>query len=800
MKATIQWLSDFVDIDLEVHKLADLMTMSGFEVEAVQRLGEGLEKILVGEIVDVGPHPTTAGLTICHVTAGGSPVTIVTSAPNVRAGLKVPLALPGVRLPGGIEVGKRAFGGVESVGVLLAEDEMALTADHSGIMELPGSAATGRPITEALDLADWLLDIGVTPNRADCLSIIGLAREISALTNVPFKKKKISIVEEGPDITTLASVDVIDKDLCPRYTARIYQGITIGKSPFWMRLRLKRLDLRDINNVVDITNYVMLEYGQPLHAFDYNLLEGHRIVVKRAARGETFYTLDAVERKLDEEMLMIWDGQRPVAIGGVMGGANTEIQDDTTDVLMEAAFFHPPSIRRTAKKLGLPSEAAFRMERGVDPVGLLDSANRAAGLMRDLAGGTVARGMIDILGPIPLPKPVTVRTSRTKKIMGFDVTTKESKEFLKRLQLDIKGETDDSVTALPPPFRMDLEREIDLIEEVARLKGFDRIPETLPNIGMDYAERSPIRTLTERVSEVMLSEGFNEVITYSFIGGDWLNKLGLPEGDPRRTAILLANPMNEDMAVMRTTLIPSILKTCVTNINYLNYDVRIFETARVFTPNKKGLPTEDEHLCALISGKRYPKQWGMPASDVDFFDIKGIWETVVDKLGFLEIEYTENTGHPYLDAGHSCAVTSGKTPVGCVGKVDRTVMKSFDLGRDAYVLEVNLSALVDRTAREFSFRSLSRFPSVLRDISMVVGGDLTSQKIVEAICGAGDTLIKEVTIFDVYQGKQIQEDRKSLALTVRYQSDDKTLTDDEVNAVHGRVLDVLKKKLDVQIR
>jgi len=774
--------------------------MSGFEVEAVQRLGEGLENILVGEIVEVSPHPSTKGLTVSKVTTGGSPVSIVSSAPNIRMGLKVPIALPGVRLPGGIEVGKRAFGSVESVGVLLAEDEMGLTADHSGIMEIPGSAKVGRPLTEAMDLVDWLLDVGVTPNRADCLSILGLAREISALTHAPLKKKKITVVEDGPDINTLTSVDVIDKDLCPRYTARVYQGITIGKSPFWMRLRLKRLDLRDINNVVDITNYVMVEYGQPMHSFDYSLLAQNRIVVKRAKKGETFWSLDAVERTLDEQMLMIWDGEKPVAIGGVMGGANSEIQDDTTDVLMEAAYFHPPSIRRTAKILNLPSEAAFRMERGVDPVGLVDAANRTAELMREFTGATVARGMIDIIGPMPLPKPVTIRTSRTKKIMGFDITTKESREYLERLQIEIQKETDDSITALPPTYRMDLEREIDLIEEVARLKGFERIPETLPEIDMEYSEQSPIRTVSQRVSEVMLSAGFNEIITYSFIGSDWLNRLGLPDGDPRRSPIVLSNPMNEDMAVMRTTLIPSILKTCVTNINYLNYDVRVYEIARVFKPQEKGLPAEEEHLCALISGKRYPKQWGMATSDVDFYDIKGIWETVVDKLGLLEIEYIDNSDYPYLDGAQSCAVMSGKTPIGCIGKVAPAVMKGFDLGRDAYVLEVNLSALLGCASREISFKPLSRFPSVLRDISMVVGGDVTSGKVIEAITQAGDSLIRDVTIFDVYQGKQIQGDKKSLALTVRYQSEEKTLTDEEVNMVHGRVLDVLKKRLDVQIR
>ena len=800
MKATIEWLSDFIDIDLDVHKLADLMTMSGLEVEATQRLGEGLEKILVGEILEVKAHPKEEGLTVSKVAAGGSAVTIVSSAPNIRIGLKTPLALPGVRLPGGIEVDTRTFQGVESVGVLLAEDEMGLTSDHSGVMELPETSRVGKPLTEALNLTDWLLDIGVTPNRADCLSIIGLAREISALTNVPLKKREIKVIEEGPDIHTLTSVQVIDKELCPRYTARVVQGINIKKSPFWMRLRLKRLDLRDISNVVDITNYIMLEYGQPMHAFDYHLLSENRIVVKRAAKGETFFTLDAIERTLDEDVLMICDGQKPVGIGGVMGGANSEIQDDTSSVVLEAAYFHPPSIRRTSRKLGLSTEAAFRFERGVDPVGVVDAANRAAELMRELAGGVIARGMIDVVGGIPLPKPLTIRSSRAKKVMGFDVTTAEIKGFLQRLQLEVQGEGGDSVTVLPPTFRMDLEREIDLIEEVARLKGFEHIPETLPRIGMDYWERSPIRTLTERVSEVMLSCGLSETITYSFIGADSFDKLGLARDDPRRTAIVLKNPMSEDMGVMRTTLIPSMIKTCVTNINYLNYDVRIFEIARVFTPGPKGLPREDEYLCALISGRRYPRQWGMPVVEVDFYDVKGIWETIVDKLGLLEIEYVENADYPYLDGEQSCMIVSGTRPIGCIGKIDRDVMNYFDLGRDAYVLEVNLSELLNCAVREVTFRPVSRFPSILRDISLVVDRAVKSRQIVEVISGAKDTLIKGVTIFDMYQGKQIQEDKKSLALTVRYQSEDRTLTDDEVNEMHSRVIDILKERLGVQIR
>ncbi len=800
MKATIQWLRDFVDIDLDVHRLTDLLTMSGLEVEAVQQLGEGLDKVIVGKIVKTAVHPENEKLSVATVDMGKGTVSVVSSAPNIAVGLNSALALPGTRLPGGITVEKRAFGGIESVGVLLAEDEMGLTADHTGVMELPQTARVGSPLSKLLNLSDWLLDIGVTPNRADCLSIVGLAREISALTNVPFRPLAIPIREDGPDVHSLSSVEVIDKDLCPRYTARVIQHVTIGKSPFWMRLRLKQLDVRDISNIVDITNYVMLEYGQPLHAFDYRLLAQNRIVVKRAARGGGFFTLDTVERKLDEDILMICDGEKPVAIGGVMGGANSEIQDDTDTVLLESAYFHPPSIRRTSKKLGLSTEAAFRFERGVDPDGVIAAGNRAAQLMQELAGGVIAKGIIDIQGEVPRPKPITIRTARTKKIMGFDVTTPEIRNYLERLFIDVKDEKADAVTAQPPTFRMDLEREIDLIEEVARLKGFSEIPETLPEIRMDYTSRSPIRSLREEISDIMLSLGFNEVITYSFIGADSFDKMGLAPKDPKRSTIPLKNPMNEDMAVMRTTLIPGIIKTAVTNINYLNYDLRLFEVARVFLPRAKGLPDEEETLCALISGKRSPRQWGMPALDVDFYDVKGIWETIVDKLGLTDIEYADNTEYLYLDPVESCVISYRGDTIGRVGKIDRDVMKNFDLVRDAYLLEVTVTGLVGGTDHEASFRPIPRYPSVLRDISLMVGSDVKAKEIVDAIKGAGDSMIKDVTIFDMYMGKQIQEGKKSLALTVRYQSEDRTLTDEEVNVMHGRVIDLLKKRLGVQIR
>ena len=455
MKATLNWLRDFVDIEMDVYKLADLLTMSGLEVEEVMKLGEGLGKVVVGEIIEVNPHPDDEKLFVATVYDGSDKLKIVSAAPNTNVGLKTALAHSGLTLPNGMKIDKRKFKGVKSLGVLLAEDELGLTHDHTGLIVLPKDASPGRPITEVLDIEDYLLDIGISPNRADCLSILGLARDISAITDVPLRPPKLKVVEKGPDIGGLTSVDVIDKDLCPRYSARVIQDIKIRQAPLWMRMRLCSLDVRDINNIVDITNYVMLEYGQPLHAFDYNLLYENRIVVRRAKVGEKFFTLDAIERNLNPDVLMICDGEKSIGIGGVMGGANSEIQDDTETVLLESAHFYPPSIYKTSRTLGLPTEAAFRFERGVDPGGTVAAADRAASLMAEMADGIIAKGVIDVKGDIPVRPTIKIRTERTKKIVGFEVTTKEIEKCLKRLLIEIVDKKDDSVSAKPPSYRLD---------------------------------------------------------------------------------------------------------------------------------------------------------------------------------------------------------------------------------------------------------------------------------------------------------------------------------------------------------
>jgi len=796
MKTTLEWLREFVDIDMDVEPFSDLLTMSGLEVEEVVRLGEGLEKIIVGEIIEVSAHPESDTLSVAKVSAGSQTVEIVSSAPNVTVGLKTALALPGTRLPGGITVEKRKFKGVESTGVLLAEDELGITQDHSGLIELPKSAKAGRPIDEILEVSDYLFDISITPNRADCLSVIGIARDVAAILKKPLTIPKIKLPEEGDDITSLTSIEVIDKDLCPRYAARIIQGITIKQSPLWMKIRLNALGVRDINNIVDISNYVMLESGQPLHAFDYHLLEENRIVVKRAKQGDTFFTLDAVERKLTDDILMICDGKRYVAIGGIMGGANSEIQDDTDTVLLESAFFHPPSIHRSARYLGLMTEAAYRMERGVDPGGQVSAVDRATQLMVELADAKAAKGVIDVIGPIPVRPTIHLRLERARKIIGFDVTGEEIADIMTRLSMDVKKKKG-ALEVTPPSYRLDLDREIDLIEEVARIKGYDEIPGTLPEISMGYEDRTDHEKLMRLAFDVMISEGFSEIITYSFIERDTFERLGIKNG----SAVELANPMSEEMAIMRTTLIPGVIKAAVGNMNHLNTDLKLFEIARAYIPRKdEKLPEEPYILSALISGDRFPRQWGQDVRPVDFFDLKGVWETLIKRIGISDVTYEGGDGISYLDSVESCVIKAGGSIVGVLGRLDEIVAERYDLSRTVYVMEVNLTALERMEKEVVTYTPIPRYPPVLRDIALVVAEGVKSRDIVETVRNTTGDIGRSITVFDVYTGKQIETGKKSLALSVTYQSDERTLTDEEVNDVHGKVIDVLEKTLSVQIR
>jgi len=563
-----------------------------------------------------------------------------------------------------------------------------------------------------------------------------------------------------------------------------------------MRIRLNALGVRDINNIVDVSNYVMLEYGQPLHAFDYNLLEENRVVVRRAKKGDTFFTLDAIERKLTEDILMICDGKRYVAIGGIMGGANSEIQDYTDTVLLESAFFHPPSVHRSARYLGLMTEAAYRMERGVDPGGQVTAVDRAMQFMAEMAGGRVAKGVIDEIGPVPKRPTIHLRPERVQKIIGFDVTTDEVSDIMIRLNMDVKKKKD-AFEITPPSYRLDLDREIDLIEEVARIKGYDEIPETLPNIAMGHEERTEHEKLMRRAFDVMISEGFSEIITYSFIERDTFERLGIHDG----ASVPLKNPMSEEMAIMRTTLIPGMVKAAVGNINHLNTDLKLFEIARVFLPRKnEKLPNEPYMLSALISGDRYPRQWGRSVEPVDFFDLKGTWETLMERFGVSDITYDDANSIPYLDSVESCVIKVGNEPIGIMGKLDEHVCERYDLSRIVYILEANLTALERIEKEAVVYTPIPRYPPVLRDIALVVAQNVKSRDIVDTVRDTTGDIGRDITVFDVYTGKQIEAGKKSLALSVTYQSDERTLTDDEVNDVHGKVIDVLEKTLSVQIR
>lgn len=561
MKVSLNWLKDYVEIRIDLKELVHLLTMSGLEVEEATSMGEGFEKVIVAEIHSIQKHPSADRLSLVEAKTHQETFSIVCGATNIKEGQKVPLALVGARLPNGIEIKRSKIRGVPSEGMLCSEIELALGQDASGIMILPSHVPLGMDLGEALGLKDTILDISITPNRPDCLCVIGVAREIAALTHQRMKYPLPSLTDLGEEIHQRTSVTILDQDLCPRYVARMIEGVKIGPSPHWMRNRLEKVGIRSINNVVDVTNYVMMENGQPLHAFDFELLEEGRIVVRRAKEGEEFVTLDGVKRTLDVEMLMICDGVKPVAIAGVMGGLNSEIKENTRRVLLESAYFNPAGNRRTSKKLGLETEAAYRFGRGIDYGGCLSAANRATQLIQELAGGRVVEGVVDAY-PIPIkPSPIHLSVKKIHQVLGTEVSAKQVRNYLEDLELEVREEDEDALVVIPPSFRGDLEREIDLIEEVARLDGYEKIPITIPKGPPSSEERSKEFLIERKAIDTLIYHGYHEVITYSFTSPASRDILGLPPDDPRRQHLRILNPLTEDFSVMRTTLFPGLMET-----------------------------------------------------------------------------------------------------------------------------------------------------------------------------------------------------------------------------------------------
>ncbi|MBW1701359.1 MAG: phenylalanine--tRNA ligase subunit beta [Deltaproteobacteria bacterium] len=802
MKLSLNWLQDYVDIEMSPDELGQLLTMTGLEVEGIEAAGNSLEEIVAAKILATKPHMEADRLSLCQVDTGREKVQVVCSAPNLEEGAMVPLALPGVKLPDGTIVKESLIRGETSTGMLLAEDEMGLTDDHSGIMILSSDYSPGIPLPSVLPVSDWVFDVDITPNRPDCASVIGIAREIAAVTGKILRRPEPGVEETGPDIKDLTSITIDDSSGCPRYAAGIIQDVALGPSPFWMRYRLYLSGIRSINNIVDVTNYVMLEMGQPLHAFDYNRLKENRIVVRRAREGEVFSTLDGEAHALNSEILMICDGERAVAVAGIMGGLNSEIFAGTRHVLLESAFFDPVTIRRGSKRLGLSTEASYRFERGADIEGVTTALKRAISLISDLAGGKISRGFIDNY-PKPYFSPdIKLRVDRTNRILGTTISLDDMAGYLKALGMEVHNINEHELKVKPPSFRVDITREADLIEEVARLSGYDNIPVTAPSIRPSEEGEAPELLLRDKARSIMTGLGFTEIITYSFISPNSADMLGAKEESPLRSFVRLMNPLTVDQSVMRTSLVPGLLATVKNNILNQEKELKLFEWGKIFM-RKEGeqLPVEKAFLAAVMTGTYRQKTWYADERAVDFYDIKGAVEAFLKGLGLQEFIFQRDNALPGYDPEISSRIYCSGSSIGQIGLVSFGTMEAYDLQiENAYLFELDIEALLKNLPGIKKFEPFTKFPAVYRDISIIIKRQLESHEIMEVIKQEGGELIESVRVFDLYEGEKMDPSKKALAFRICYRSKQGTLDGSKMNQLHESIIKKIRQKTGARLR
>lgn len=801
MNVTYNWLKEFVDFDLDPVQLADMLTMLGLEVEGMELQGSGMDDVVVAVVEQKMQHPNADKLSLCKVNTGTELLDVVCGAQNFKQGDSVALAKIGAVLPGDFRIKRSKIRGEESFGMLCSEKELGLADESAGIMILPEGFNLGQPLFDALGLKDTHFEIGLTPNRADCLSVIGVAREIAAKLGKKIVYPEISLKEGSIKVGDVIGVRVEDEQICPRYAARHIAGCKIAPSPEWLVKKLTAVGVRSINNIVDVTNLIMMELGQPLHAFDSDLLSGRRIVVRRAVDGESFTTLDGQQRELICKDLVICDAERPVALAGIMGGLNSEISDLTVNVLLESAWFKPSAIRATSKRLGLHTESSHRFERGVDIGAVTCALDRAAALIAELSGGTVAEGALDVY-PVRLQQnPITVRTDRANALIGIKLEKNEIINILRRLEFSVIELPDGDLQVVPPTYRIDIEREIDVVEEIARLNGYDNIPSTMP-LAQVVSDRPTQQQSLERIARnALVSQGMNEIINFSFTSDDLANKLLLADGDPRSSFIKLANPLVSEHAVMRTSLLPGLLETVARNMNFRSLDLSLFEMRRVYFPKEEGvMPHEPLHIAGALTGSRTALSWNQPVTPVDFYDVKGIVENVLESLKVTGVKWAADSPEPYYHPGKSCSIMVGRVKVGSLGELHPSVQEAFGLEKEVYCFELDFEKLTKVSNQRTTISVPSRFPDITRDVALLVADEISADAILDCIRSTKAPEIEQIDIFDVYRGTGIPEGFKSIAIRIRYRSYDRTLTDEEIGRIHGKVIDKLVNKLKVSIR
>ncbi|RJP81597.1 MAG: phenylalanine--tRNA ligase subunit beta [Desulfobacteraceae bacterium] len=795
MKFSLSWLQEYLPIEMTTEELAEGLTMAGLEVDSVTDRYAYLDSVLTGKIVEIKPHPNAEKLKVCLVDTGDEKRTIVCGAPNAELGMITACALPGTVFPNGAVLEKGFIRNQESSGMLCSKSELGIGLDAAGIISLPPDTIVGQKLAGALGISDMVFEVDLTPNRPDCLGIIGIAREIAAIQGSRLQYPDIESFCPGQSIAKYTSVEIQNPDLCPRYSAGLLLDVSVGPSPFWLQDRLLSIGLRPINNLVDVTNFVMMETGQPLHAFDFDMLSEKRIVVRAAEKGEIFTTLDNKERSLLPGMLLICDAEKPIALAGVMGGMNSEISEKTINVLIESACFNPGSIRKTSKTLGLNTDASFRFERGVDPGGTVRALKRAALLMKGVAGGRIVDGVVDE-NPIPASESVIQLSMRTtNRLLGMHFDQETIAAHLSSIDFSVNTINEDSLEVTVPSFRVDVSRHEDLVEEIARLSGYNNIPTTFPLIPADTKPLPKRLTIKDQIKSQFVGYGFTEVINYSFAKRSAADQLRLKSDDPGRSVMEILNPLSEDQAVMRTSLIPGLLETAYRNVSHQIKNLKLFETGKVFfnTRGKSFQPQEVEQLSCLWTGKRVESSWYGNDSDCDFFDLKGAAEGLFHSLRLEKIRFTALPLEKcsYLKPGHSAEIYIEGEPVGTIGEVHHEVLSNYNLKQAVYTMELNLDLLIPRIPEIRKYKSLPKYPSVSRDITIIVDRGIEAQSVMDALEKIDEKILEKTKLFDVYAGGKLPSGKKSLSLRLTYRSTEKTLEDDFVNDIHRQISSVL---------
>lgn len=810
MQVSIKWLKDYIDFTETPEQLADKLTMAGIPVENVVDPGEGLEKVVTGRIEKLEPHQNSDHLQICTMNVGlAENIIIVTGAQNVAEGQVVPVAMVGAHLPNGMKISKGKLRGVASNGMLCSAQELKLDLEKlpeeqkTGIFILPSDTPVGIPTKDVLGLNDVVLEFELTANRADCFSVFGLVREIAAITgNKPhFPEIKVN-EDDNTKLNDIFSVEIADPDLCSRFSTRMLKNVKIGPSPEWMQQRLEGAGIRSINNVVDVTNFVMIELGHPMHAYDYDKITGKKLIARRAIEGEELHTLDDTSRKAKGEMLVIADSEKAAGLAGIMGGFETEITDTTTTVVLESADFYGPCIRRTARACGLSSEASGRFERGVDSETTIKALDRAAQLLQEMGACTVCEGIVDVY---PNPKQANYVTFTPEQInnhLGTNISKDVMLNIITSVGFDVTKDENDEITVKVPSWRNDVTCMADISEEIARLHGFDKIKSTLPNGVSMQGTQSAKQTFIDKVKASLSSQGLYETISFALTNEETFNKLNIPQDSPLRKAVPIMNPLSDEYPLVRTTLLSSIFDNLARNLARKNDDVALFEVGSVFFPKAlpvTELPDEVVKIAGAITGRRNAQGWNQTNDMVDFYDAKGIIEELLANLRVTR--YTVETGTHYaMHPGKTALFKKGRDVIATVGEVHPAVLSAYGITKPVYIFELDATIVMKYMAKDLKYKALPKYPATSRDLAMLVDVDVNAADIEKAMTKAAGQNLTQITLFDVYTGKQVEEGKKSLAFSLTFQSNDKTLTDAEIDPAIEKIVAKLQKDFNANLR